>query len=202
MSIPFKPSRCPHCKKKMDAGQRIHPACIDDFAQAQAAKSARAQAKRVLMAAKVDKALTRAKRESLKSKAAHAKDAQTAVNKYVRLRDMLAGRGCITCGARPAQKAGGTMDAGHFRSVGSAPHLRFFTPQIALQCVTCNRYQGGRALDFRKALVNRNGSEWVEALEGMQGLAKFDISYLQRLKSVFTKRAKRLSNRLEMALSC
>ena len=89
------------------------------------------------------------------------------------------------------------MDAGHFRSVGSAPHLRFFTPQIALQCVTCNRYQGGRALDFRRALVERRGAAWVEALEGMQGLAKFDIAYLQRLKAVFARLARRLEKRLK-----
>ena len=96
MSIPFTPSRCPHCKKKMDAGLRIHPACIDDYAQAQAAKSARAQAKRVLMAAKVDRALTRAKRESLKSKAQWAKEAQTEFNRFIRLRD--ADQPCISCG--------------------------------------------------------------------------------------------------------
>lgn len=118
------------------------------------------------------------------------------VNKVVRLRDMLAGRSCITCGAHPAQKVGGTMDAGHFRSVGSAPHLRFFTPQIALQCVTCNRYQGGRALEFRKALVLRHGAEWVDALEGRQELAKFNIAYLQRLKAVFAKLGRRLEKRL------
>lgn len=83
------------------------------------------------------------------------------------------------------------MDAGHFRSVGSAPHMRFYLPQIALQCVTCNRYQGGRQLDFRRALVARHGSDWVERLEAMQGLAKFDVDYLKRLKRVFSKKARR-----------
>lgn len=145
---------------------------------------------------KVERKADAAKRQSMKSRQKWLAECQAAVNKVVRMRDTLAGRGCITCGARPAPKIGGTMDAGHFRSVGSAPHLRFFTPQIALQCVTCNRHQGGRALDFRKALVLRHGADWVERLEAMQKVAKFDIPYLQRLKAVFTKRGRQLEKRL------
>lgn len=148
------------------------------------------KAKRERTALAADKKLTREKLDAMKTRSDWAKEAQAEVNKYVRLRDM--GKGCITCGARPEQKAGGTMDAGHFRSVGSAPHLRFFTSQIAAQCVTCNRYQGGRALDFRRALVERRGAEWVEALEAMHGTAKFDIEYLKRIKTIFAKKARRL----------
>ena len=158
--------------------------------------AAAGRVKRDKIAATVDRRETRAKLEKLKTRAEWARECQVVVNKVVRLRDTLAGRGCITCGARPAQKVGGTMDAGHFRSVGSAPHLRFFTPQIALQCVTCNRYQGGRALDFRRALVERRGAAWVEALEAMHGCGKWSIEYLQRLKAVFSKLARRLEKRL------
>ena len=142
------------------------------------------------------------KLQAMKSRQTWLKECQAVVNKVVRLRDMLAGHGCITCGAMPAQKFGGTMDAGHFRSVGSAPHLRFFTPQIALQCVTCNRYQGGKALEFRRALVARHGLAWVDTLEGKQGLSKFDIPYLQRLKAVFAKRGKRLEKLMETMPKC
>lgn len=138
----------------------------------------------------------RARKEALKPRSKWLQEAQTVTNRYVRLRDMLEGRGCITCGDKPQQKRGGTVDAGHFRSVGSAPHLRFYTPQIALQCVTCNRYQGGRALDFRRALVERRGSDWVEWIESLQGVAKFDIAYLRRLKQVMARRCKRLERRL------
>jgi len=163
--------------------------CALSFALSENGKERKAQAVKERKADAV-------KRQGMKSRQTWLKECQVVVNKVVRLRDMLAGHGCITCGARPAQKVGGTMDAGHFRSVGSAPHLRFFTPQIALQCVTCNRYQGGRALDFRKALVLRHGAAWVDALEGRQELAKFDIAYLQRLKAVFAKLARRLEKRI------
>jgi hypothetical protein len=145
------------------------------------------------------KARDRARAEALKTRSDWMREAQAAVNRYVRLRDIRAGRGCITCGATPEQKRGGTTDAGHFRSVGSAPHLRFYLPQIALQCVTCNRYQGGRALDFRRALVARHGAEWVEWVEGLQGAAKWDTDYLRRLKAIFAKRARRIEKRMAYA---
>lgn len=154
------------------------------------------RARKVKAAAAQERKKDRARREVIKSRADWAREAQTAVNRYVRLRDMAAGRGCITCGAYPAQKWGGTMDAGHFRSVGSAPHLRFYLPQIAMQCVTCNRYKGGRALDFRAALAKQRGPEWVEKLESMQGLAKFNIEYLKRIKKIFSKKARRIEARM------
>jgi hypothetical protein len=137
----------------------------------------------------------RARKDALKSRQDWAREAQGAVNRYVRVLAHSRGEGCYTCGARPAQAFGGTYDAGHFRSVGSAPHLRFWTPQIRLQCVTCNRHKGGCALDFRRALVAEHGSEWVEALEARQEVAKFTPDYLRRIKRVFTKKANRLEKR-------
>ena len=186
--------KCKACRTEFGPIRPMQVACCPECAIAVAAAG---RAKREKVAATADRRETREKLGKLKSRSVWMRECQVVVNRVVRLRDMLAGRGCITCGARPAQKVGGTMDAGHFRSVGSAPHLRFFTPQIALQCVTCNRYQGGRALDFRRALVERRGAAWVEALESRQEVARFDIPYLQHLKAVFSKLARRLEKRLK-----
>ena len=186
MSIPFKPARCPHCKKKMDAGQRIHPACIDDYAQAQAAKSARASAKRVLMAAKVDKALTRAKRESLKSKAQWAKEAQTEFNKFIRLRD--ANEPCISCGRHHQ----GQYHAGHFLSVGARPELRFNSANVNKQCAPCNTHLSGNAVLYRIGLIKKVGIEVVEFLEGYHDLRKDTIDDLKNLKAVYAAKNKQL----------
>lgn len=191
MSIPFKPARCPHCKKKMDAGQRIHPACIDDYAQAQAAKSARAQAKRVLMAAKVDKALTRQKRESLKSMGALIAEAQAAFNGWVRLRDQLAGHACISS-SRPLEWLGNGVDAGHYRSRGSAPHLRFDERNCHAQSKHDNRYLSGNATGYRIGLIARIGLEAVEALECDQTLRKYSWDDLKAIKATYTAKTKAL----------
>lgn len=186
MSISFNPQRCQHCKRKIDAGQRIHPACIDDYAQAQAAKSARASAKRALMAAKVDKALTRAKRESLKSKAAHAKDAQTAFNAFVRERD--ADQPCISCGRWHT----GQYHAGHYLSVGARPELRFTETNVHKQCAPCNTHLSGNAVLFRRGLVAKLGLELVEWLEGPHEPRRDTVDSLKAIKAHYTTLTKQL----------
>ena len=191
MSIPFNPARCPHCKKKMDAGQRIHPACIDDFAQAQAAKSARAQAKRALMAAKVDKALTRQKRDKLKSKAQHAKEAQASFNAFIRLRD--ADQPCISCGRHHV----GQYHAGHFLSVGARPELRFEEWNVHKQCAPCNTHLSGNAVLYRRALVAKFGAEFVEQLEGPHQPRRDTIEDLQNIKRIYTALTKKLKETRE-----
>lgn len=142
-----------------------------------------------------DKAQFKERKEKAKSRAKWLAECQAVVNKYCRFRDMVAGKGCITCGKPHRQSFGGAADAGHFKSVGSSPHLRFYLPQIALQCVVCNRHQGGRALDFRKALIAARGIDWVEALDARNETAKFDVDYLRRLKTVMTKKARRMEKR-------
>lgn len=149
-------------------------------------------------AARQAKATDRAKRASLKTRTDWIKSARAAVNRYCRLRDIAAGRGCVTCGARPETRFGGAFDAGHWRSVGSAPQLQFMTSQIRLQCVKCNRFGGGRAVEFRMALVNDRGENWVRAVEAMNHVAKFSVEYLQRLTRVFTRKANRMEKRIAM----
>jgi hypothetical protein len=124
------------------------------------------------------------------------KVAQAAVNKYCRLRDIYAGRGCISCGATHRTAFGGAFDAGHWRSVGSAPHLRFYTKQIRLQCVRCNRHLAGNAVEFRKGMVALFGVEEVERIESMQGALKPSADYLRRIRAVFNKKARRIEKRM------
>lgn len=135
---------------------------------------------------------TRKRREAIKTRREWIAEAQAAVNKYCRLRDICAGRGCISCGAPFRLAGGGAFDAGHFRSVGSAPHLRFFTKQIRLQCVRCNRHLAGNVVEYRRGLVALLGLEAVELIEAMQGVEKWPVEYLKRLKTVMVKRARRL----------
>ena len=175
----------------MDAGQRIHPACIEGYAQAQAAKSARAQAKRVTMAAKVDKALTRAKRESLKSKAQWAKEAQTAFNAFVRERD--ADQPCISCG----RWHNGQYHAGHYLSVGARPELRFTESNAHKQCAPCNTHLSGNAVLYRRALVAKFGAEFVEQLEGPHQPRRDTIEDLQNIKRIYTALTKKLKETRE-----
>lgn len=190
-----KPPKCKWCGERTDRiGKPLHDACMVPWVEAWAAKQ---KAKKEREAARRERAETRARREKLKTRRQWIAEAQAAVNRYVRLRDIHAGLGCISCGAPYRLAGGGAFDAGHFRSVGSAPHLRFFTTQIRLQCVLCNRHLAGNAVEFRRGLVELVGRALVEQIEAMQGVAKWSVDYLQRLKQVMSRRANRLEKRIE-----
>lgn len=128
------------------------------------------------------------RKKELKSAGDYIKEAQVAVNKYIRLRDR--NKPCVSCGGNPDQIRGGTFDAGHYRSRGSASHLRFNLLNIHKQCVKCNRFNSGNAVDYRIELINRIGQDNVDKLESDNKPRKFTVEYLTRLKKIFNKRAR------------
>lgn len=160
----FRRTRCPHCKGKLEVGQRIHPECIDAYAEAEGAKAERKRQKQARAAARVEKAETRRRKETIKTIPDLIKEAQVAFNSFIRERDRA--RPCICCGLPlGAGEVGGAFDCGHYRSTGSAPHLRFDERNAHAQRKVCNRWGAGRAVDYRIGLVARIGLEAVEALE-------------------------------------
>jgi len=187
---------CPQCRKRLADGERIHKECVSAWADTRAAKAERAQAKVIKAAAKEERELTKKRKDALKPRAKWLAECQAIINKYVRLKAERAGEGCYTCGASPDQKFGGVFDASHFRSVGSAPHLRYWIPQIRICCVVCNRHKGGELLAFRRKLVAEHGASWVEALEARHEVSKFSIDYLARLKKVMAEKVRRLEKRM------
>jgi len=130
----------------------------------------------------------RARKDKLKSVSDWNKEAQAAINKYVKFRDH--GKPCVSCGCELSINYGGTTDCGHYRSRGSASHLRFNLLNMASQCSRCNRYLSGNVVEYRKELINRIGIDRVEQLENDNEPRKFDIEYLKRLKRIFNKRAR------------
>jgi hypothetical protein len=174
-------------------------ACLEPFTPArpmQSVCSPRCAHKKVRLDKAKEREVVRERKKALETIPDLIKAAQAAVNKYCRLRDIYAGRGCISCGATHRTAFGGAFDAGHWRSVGSAPHLRFYTKQIRLQCVRCNRHLGGNAVEFRKGLVALFGVEEVERIESMQGTLKPSADYLRRLAGVMRKKSRRLEKKI------
>lgn len=176
---------CKVCKTEFHPMQPMarvcSPACAISLAVSQRGKAEKvAQVKE----RKADKA----KREKLKSKADYAKDAQTAVNKYVRLRD--SHLGCVSCD-KPASW-GGQWHASHFRSVGAASSVRFHLWNIHKSCSVCNNWKSGNLSEYEPRLREKIGSEKVDWLRTQNQLSAYSIEYLLRLKIIFKKRAKRL----------
>jgi hypothetical protein len=133
----------------------------------------------------------REKRDKLKTRSDYMKDAQREFNRYIRLRDC--GLPCICCGLDLGHgELGGAFDCGHYRSVGSAPHLRFHEDNAHAQRKQCNRYGGGRAVDYRIGLVRRIGLERVEALEADQSPKHYTIEDLKHIIATYRAKAKEL----------
>lgn len=195
--ISAKPAKEKACKccKALFMPQRMGAKVCSPFCALTFAKSVLAKAEKVAQVK--ERREDKAKREKMKKRSEWIKECQPIANRVARLRDALAGHGCISCGAKPSERFGGAMDGGHFRSVGSAVHMRFFLPNISAQCVRCNQHLGGNAIEYRKGLVARHGLPFVDQLESMQGSPKWSIDWLKKFKRVMLKKARRLERRLQ-----
>ena len=112
---------------------------------------------------------TRARRLAVKTIPEWRADAQAVFNRYCRTRDRLAGYGCICCGAPldwNSGKPGGSVDAGHYVSRGSAIELAFDERNVNAQRKSCNRPGGATKDKFRAGMVERWGEAVVAELEG------------------------------------
>lgn len=190
----FRRTRCPHCKAKLEDGQRIHPECIEPWAESQAAKKEREDAKRARAAAKVERAETKRRKEAIKTIPELTREAQIAFNAFVRARDQAAGYSCISSG-RPLDWSGNAVDAGHYRSTGAAPHLRFNEDNCHAQSKFDNQWRAGNVVDYRIKLIDRIGLERVEALEADNLICKWTRQELIDIRGNYRAKTKELKGR-------
>lgn len=131
------------------------------------------------------------RKEKLKSRGEHMREAQQAFNEYVRTRDQAAGHLCISSG-KPLDWSGNAVDAGHYRSVGSAPHLRFDERNCHAQSKQDNRFLSGNAVDYRIGLIARIGQEAVDALESDQSVRKYTVDEIKAIKAKYRAKTREL----------
>jgi hypothetical protein len=144
-----------------------------------------------VIARKAEAAGDRAAREAMKTQPELIEEAQKAFNEFVRMRD--AHQPCICCGKWHSGDAltGGDWDAGHYRSRGAAPELRFDERNCHRQLKRCNR----RAWDvaaYRANLIERIGLAEVEALEGPHPARKYTKDELRELRDRYRVKAREL----------
>lgn len=111
---------------------------------------------------------------------------QAKFNEMVRLRD--ARNPCISCGATQSPQ----WDAGHFRSQGGFPELRFHSWNCHKQCVRCNRHLRGNLVQYETALRGKIGDMKVNWLKKQQPAKNYTIENLKTLFKYFEKEVKRL----------
>ncbi|WP_028616735.1 recombination protein NinG [Pseudomonas canadensis] len=195
MSIERKPARPKKCRVATcralfvpsRMGQAVcSPACAMIDAPRHEPKARKALAD-------IERAEIKVRKEKLKSRADHLREAQGAVNEYVRLRD--AHLPCISCDSTPNDSdlmTGSRWDAGHYRSVGACPELRFEPLNIHRQCVKCNRNLSGNAVEYRIRLVLRIGAEKVAWLEGMHAPCKYTAEEIKAIKAKYRAKTREL----------
>lgn len=122
---------------------------------------------------------TRNLKEKIKKRSDWAKEAQAAVNAYVRWRDR--DEPCISCDRHHE----GQYHAGHYRSVGSSPELRYEPLNIWKQCSACNNYLSGNLVNYRINLIKKIGIEKVEWLESNHPAKHYSIDDLKEIRDKF-----------------
>lgn len=165
------------------------PACAMKMSRLQLAK-------KEATAARDDRKQTRAQLEALKTIPQLKKEAQQAFNAFIRARDRAAGHACISSG-RPldwgtAGITGSKVDAGHYRSTGSADHLRFNEDNCHAQSVSENRDKAGNAVAYRIGLIRRIGLARVEALECNNEVVKWTREMLREIRDTYRLKARAL----------
>jgi hypothetical protein len=186
----IKPNRCKNCKTEFSPCRPLQVACSPLCAL----EIGRAKTKKSLAkAAALERKLTREKLDALQTKPQLVAKAQTAFNGFIRARD--ANQPCISCGKPLASGGiGGAFDCGHYRSVGSAVHMRFVEDNAHGQCKHCNRHLAGNHVDYRNGLSWRIGLDRLEFLEADQVLRRYTKEGLIEIARHYRAEAKKLKD--------
>jgi hypothetical protein len=174
--------RCYLCKTKVPEqeavmGQLKAFCCMDHLLQWAKSDSGKEAVK------KAYKRETKEIKEKLKSRSDWLREAQTAFNGYIRIRDK--GKSCVSCG-KP-DDGSHQRHASHYRpSVNRA--VTFNTYNVHASCAQCNTMKSGNLIPYRAHLIEMIGEEKVLWLESQTQPHTHEIEYLKRIKTIFARK--------------
>lgn len=185
---------------RTEAKAKVCEACGKPFFPASSmqrvCRKASCATKWLAIQARADRAKTKARKEAIKTIPQLLQECQREFNKFIRERDRMAGVVCISSG-RPLDWSGNGVDAGHYRSVGSAPHLRFDERNCHAQSKHDNQWKSGNAVDYRMGLIKRIGLEAVEALEADNRIHKWTREELTAIRDTYRAKVRELKKQRE-----
>ncbi|NBM54911.1 NinG family protein [Proteus sp. G2669] len=146
----------------------------------------------------------KARKLAVKPTSYFIKQAQTAFNQYIRLRDH--DEPCISCGEiNPPDLHGGQWDCGHFLSVGSHPELRFDERNAYKQCKSCNGGAGrfthknaSVSQKYEEKLIEKFGQELVDWLRGPHELPHWRREDYIQIRDKYREKVRQLKREREM----
>ncbi|WP_248731800.1 recombination protein NinG [Pseudomonas sp. MWU13-2517] len=198
--------RCPSCRVMFKPERTSQAVCGEIECAIAHGKSEKGQASARKALADLGRREIKLRKEALKSRSDHLKDAEKAMRDYRRTYELSIGSGCISCGesqesilAAQGWKTGGAFDAGHFLGKGARPELRLVPHNIWLQCKSCNAGSSKYARKgltvsqgFREGLIARIGLEAVETLEADHEPRKYTVEELKAITAEYRARTREL----------
>jgi hypothetical protein len=175
---PLKPKKCRNaaCGTSFVPSRSFQSWCSPDCALV-IARQKQSRERKALD--KIERKAIRVAKERVKSRAEHMKEAQAAFNAFIRERDR--DLPCISCGRHHQ----GQWHAGHYRTVGANPELRFELLNVHKQCAPCNNHKSGDIVNYRINLVGRIGADQVAWLEGPHEPQRYTIDELKGIKAKY-----------------
>ena len=155
--------------------------CAEEYAK-------RSRDRREASLKRTERVKTKKAIEAIQPKSYWLKKAQTVFNKYIRMRDD--DQACISC-QKPMHKK---INAGHFRSVGSSPHLRFNENNCHAQCEHCNNYLSGNIGNYRINLIKKIGESKVIELECDNKPKHYTVDDIKKIILKYKNRIKELND--------
>ena len=183
-----RPKKCRACRETFAPAKSLQIACSPKCALDLVAKKREAERKSIQQRERRE---LKTRKEKLKGRGDYLRDAQKAFNEFIRWRDRIAGHACISSGRR-LDWTGNSVDCGHYRSVGSAPHLRFDERNAHAQDKHDNRWKSGNAVDYRIGLIARIGLEAVEALEADNEPRRYTVEDLKEIAAKYRAKVREL----------
>ena len=183
-TIKPKFKKCKICKSEFQLFRTTQKVCSPNCAIALASADTRKKEK---------SKHTKAKKELKDNdRSFQIKKTQQIFNAYIRLRDM--GLSCISCDRHHS----GQYHAGHYRTVGANPELRFDERNCYKQCSACNNHLSGNLVNYRINLSGRVGMDTVNWLERNHPPKRYTIANLVTLQRWFNRKTKRLKKEMEL----
>ncbi len=130
----------------------------------------------------------RERKQAVRPRSWYLKECQKWFNKFIRLRDSQ--EPCISCGRHHQ----GQYHAGHYKTVGAAPELRFEELNCHKQCAPCNNHLSGNIVNYRLSLIKKIGLDKVEWLEGPHKPIKITIDELKELIADYKLKCKEVES--------
>ncbi len=180
LAATLKPKACAHCGREFLPARLLQRVCSPLCATRKVRKDKQAA-----------KAIDRTRRAALETIPELIKAAQKEFNAYIRTRDRLSGALCVSSG-RVLDWSGNGVDAGHYRSVGSAPHLRFNEDNCHAQSKHDNQWKSGNAVDYRLGLIQRIGLARVEALESNNAVHHWTREELRAIRDTYRAKCREM----------